>query len=227
MTFSWSPFPRGGGGSGGVPDAPNDGYSYIRKAMAWLRSWFTSGYVSGRVYPCDYGLSVGTGGGVAVNTIYWTPMIIDVDTTISALTAEVTTPQTGALFRLSVFAEDPTNKGPLGAALGTTGDMTAATAAVVTGALGASLALPAGIYWVSNVCNTASVIFRCVAATQGWVSRYVGSTDTAAIFSANPGQLFYQLANPGAYGTLPTLTAGQAVLTRGTSRAFVSGFTVA
>lgn len=205
---------------GTIPEAPTTGAPYLRNNSAWQRTFVSAGYVSGNWYPADYGLSLGAGAAMAVNTIYFAPLVIYQDITITALMAEVSAAIAASNFQLAIYAMDPTTKLPIGAPLTTTASMSAATATQVSSTLGSALALPAAQYWAAVNTDTASVGLRALASAQSWVASYAGSATMSHVISSNPGRLYYTLAQT--FGTWPTVvTVTEAVAN---AFAFVIGY---
>lgn len=188
---------------GAIGEAPTTGAPYVRNNSAWQRTFISAGYVSGNWYPADYGLSLGAGAAMVVNTIYFAPLVIYQDVTTTALMAEVSTAIAASNFQLAIYAMDPTSKLPIGAALTSTSSMSSATATQVSSILGAPLSLPAGQYWAAVNTDTGGVGLRALASAQSWVASYAGSATMSHVISSNPGRLYYTLAQ--AFGTWPTV----------------------
>lgn len=205
---------------GTIPEAPTTGAPYLRNNSAWQRTFVSTGYVSGNWYPADYGLSMAAGGTMSANVIYFAPLVIYQDVTITALMAEVSTLVAASNIQLAIYAMDPTTKLPIGAALTSTASMSAATATQVSSTLGAALALPAGQYWAAVNCDTAGIALRALATGQSWAASYAGSATMSHVLSANPGRLYWTLAQT--FNTWPTVvTVTEAVAN---TFAFVSGY---
>lgn len=183
------------------PDPPSG--QYLRNGSAWQRTFVSSGYVSGNWYPADYGLSLGVGGTMSANLIYFSPLVIYQDITITALMAEVTANIAASNFQLAIYAMDPITKLPVGAALTSTASMSGATATQVSSTLGSPLFLSSGQYWVGVNTDTASIGLRALANAQSWAASYSGSATMSHVISASPGRLYYTLAQT--FGTWPTV----------------------
>lgn len=187
----------------GIPEAPANGSQYVRNNAAWQRTFISDGYVSTHWYPADYGLSVQAGTTLGVNTIIFSPFVIYADVTITDLMAEVTTAVAASNFQIAIYASDPTTKLPIGAALTSTANMSAATTTTVSSTLASPVTLLAGLYWSAINNDTSAIGFRTGSASQAWASAYVGATTMARAMSANPGRLYYTLAQT--FGTWPTV----------------------
>lgn len=203
----------------GLPDAPLAGVPYVRTNGAWQRTFVSPGYVSGSWYPADYGLSVATSATANAGTIYFAPLVIYQDVTITDLAAEITTGVAASNFQLAIYAMDATTKRPIGAALATTPSMSAVTAAVVSSAITPVL-LPAGLYWIGVNTDVSGVVYRAIAPGQGWANAYVGSATVANVLRSTVGNLFFVLSQT--FGTWPTVTT--VTETSNTTRSIVAAY---
>jgi len=216
--FSWSPFPRGGGG---VSDYAGTGVA-VRAAGAWQKTFVSPGYVSGNWYPADFGLSVSSGTAYAANTIYFAPLVIYQDVTITDLAAEITTAVAASNFQLAIYAMDATTKRPTGAALTSTSNMSGAATTSVGSTLASPVVLAAGLWWAA-VNSDSAIGLRTVAQSQGWIASLVGSATLGNIAKSAPGVLGYRVAQT--FGTWPTVSpAGLTENTAVTSYVFVSDY---
>lgn len=190
---------------GAISDATNDGTPFVRKSAAWTRTFVAPGYVSTNWYPSDWGLSVASGATCVASTIYFAPLIIYADVTITDLGIEVVTAVGSSNFQLAIYAMDATTKLPTGAALTSTASISGASAVAVSATLGSPLTLNAGMYWAAVNCDSA-LGFRAIAPAQGWTNYLVGSATLSDVAKASPGQLCWLVSQ--AFNTWPSVTPG-------------------
>ena len=111
---------------------------------------FRPSYVSGRWYSDGFSRATATIVGAA-DTIYAAPIVVYDKITISQLAIRVVTAGTTSNVKLGIFASDPITGLP-GALLGqTAGAVTTAANTNVEIALGSSLMLQPGTYWLASI----------------------------------------------------------------------------
>jgi hypothetical protein len=204
----------------GIPDAASG--QNVRIPGGWSPTFVSPGLASANWYPADWGLSVTAGGAINANTIYFAPLCLYTNTTITDLGIEVTTAVAASNFQMAIYGMDATTKLPTGAPLTSTSSMSGAVATQVSSTLASPLVLPAGMYWAATNQDSA-LGYRCVAATQGWTNALVGSPTLSEVAKASPAQLIWLLAQT--FNTWPSVTpAGLTKSAAANNRLFVAHY---
>lgn len=160
------------------------------------------GYVSGNWY-APYLSAVPTNGGGGANVslvlaLHYFPQAV----TITALGIKVTTASAGNAM-VGLYAHNATTGQPTGPALASITGLSTASTGVVSAALGAPVAFPAGFYWAASELDNATAAlqtFQNGALTRSTTS---GSPTMANVALTN--MLGFAVTNT--YGSFPDLTA--------------------
>jgi hypothetical protein len=145
---------------------------------------------------------IANGAFVSSGRIYYSPILITAPITISDLAARVSGSTALGLFALALYAHDNTTMRPTGTPLAATGDMSAATGALVTADItGANVTLQPGIYWQAVWSNNGAVAFVSQSGLpMNLTARLVGTATTAnlPINSVYSSETFNSAAWPNA-----------------------------
>jgi hypothetical protein len=155
----------------------------------------------------------GAGAVIPANTLRLLPLVIERATTITDLAIRVTVVAAGGNLRAAIYAADPTTGNPTGnpvAALAA--NITTANTGAVSGAIaGGSATLPPGLYWCAVMLDATGAVtttLQTLAATSSYAGHLIGSdTLNDVTTAASIVAMCLSIANPGAYGTWPDLTA--------------------
>jgi hypothetical protein len=195
---------------------------YIRRNQQLFRTLIGVTYTSGNWYPADLGLTMSTSTAMSTNQIFFMPLMIYFDVTITDIACEVTTAVASSNFQMAIYTSDATTKRPTGAALANTASLSGATAQTVSYTFGSPVALTAGLYWVA-VNSDSALAFRTMAATQAWTAGIIGSSILTNVLSANP-RIWFQLAQT--FGTWPSVTPAGLTENNTAYRGLVAAFKV-
>lgn len=166
------------------------------------------GYVAGRFYWANNGISIAAGLINGQNTIKLLPFMLEKPITVSDLATRVNTLAVAGNIQIAIYAADPITKMPTGNALGATGNISTTTISVVSAAIaGGNIVLAAGqVYWAAVNADNATVITTGPGMTGILAGYFIGTTTLATLQSAaTSASLCYSVAQ--AFGTWPSLTA--------------------
>lgn len=158
--------------------------------------------VGGRYYPV-IGTAWATGGAPTADTIYYTPMVIRVATSIDRLAIRILTGVAAGEVQLAVYASSTTTGLPTGSTLATSGVQTA-TAAVLIDATVTPVTLQPGIYWFALQGNSTTLRWTAVANTVGTMVAEISGTDTASALFTSSGGMAVFVSSSQVYGSWPT-----------------------
>ena len=96
----------------------------------------------------EFGGQTTTGAAMSIDTIYYFPILITRTITISDLGARVTTNVAGKNIAIAIYAHDASTNLPTGTPVAATGNISAASAAVVSADItGSDVTLTPGLFW--------------------------------------------------------------------------------
>lgn len=190
------------------------------EAVGVARSLIHPGYVAARWYWPPRAV-LGAGTALVANTIRLNPIILAQAITVSDLAAKIVTVSAGGNFQIAIYASDPTTKMPTGSALAVTGNISTATAAVISADItGADVALPTGLYWLAvNADN--SVVVLNGQGTTALATSFIG-TATLANLSGAVNAAPNPLTIAQTFGTWPSLTSASFTEAPGTAETAVA-----
>lgn len=158
--------------------------------------------VAGRYYPI-MGTTWNTNSSPTADTIYFTPFVIQEETTIDRLVLRVLTGVASGEVQLAVYASSPTTGRPTGSPLAETG-VVSATVATLVDAVVTPVTLPPGIYYFAIQFNSTTLRWTAVNSNVGTqIGQYCG-TDTAAAMFASSGGMSVLVTASNVYGSWPT-----------------------
>lgn len=143
----------------------------------------------------------------ATTVTRYVPVFIPYPLTLSQLGARVTTAAAAGNFCMAIYANGATNQ-PTGAPLASTGNMSTASAAVVTGALGANLQLTAGWYWIAIQCDNVTAQFMSLNTAHTVGGFYAGVATLADLSNGITvfGTSWKATSTYGTFATSPPIT---------------------
>lgn len=117
------------------------------------------GYVTGCWYPASFGTLAANGSAVlASGTIYLTPFYIYQTVTIKTLAAVITTIKAAGSIQLAIYNSDTAaNKYRPGTLVTQIAGLSTAVSGAISGALGATVTLPPGMYWFGVIGDATAV----------------------------------------------------------------------
>lgn len=175
---TWNVPPGSGGGSGGLLP------TYIANNFYW-------------------GLHCATAGGnlFSITIGRWTPIYIPVAMTLSALGVRINGTAAGNV-ALGLYANSATGR-PTGAPLATTGSLSTAAAAIVTGAISYAVTVP-GIYWVQTQMDNTTATLESVSASDTAIGFMVGAATAANLAGSGTVAGTSFTTTGGTFGTFTT-----------------------
>lgn len=160
-------------------------------------------FVAGRWYDPLAGAAPLAGANIGTANTRLFPFVLDRPFEVASLGTRVTTLGAGNA-RLGIYASNPATLEATGAALAQ-GTVSTAAASDVAVALGASVELPAGLYWGAAQVDNATALLQ---VTNGNPSgRLAGSSTLAGLSSSATGVLTGRTVAVGYAAGLPDMTA--------------------
>jgi hypothetical protein len=163
------------------------------------------GYVAGRWYVPGRGVTIGVNTVVA-NTIRFRPIMIEQSITISDILTRIGTTSAGGNIQLAVYASDASARYPTGPALGSSGSLSTASAATVSGTFAAPISLTPGLYWVGINADNSTAQTITLSNTPPDMMSLIGATNVANVFTSTTSTSL-ELRYSQTFGTWPDLTA--------------------
>lgn len=163
------------------------------------------GYVSGNWYHLISAGTVAGGSSNLAGHIKLLPFSLPQPITINALGVKVITAQVGSNCQAAIYANNAATGRPTGAALVSTGNMSAAAAGTVSAAV-TSTTLQPGTYWMAVNVDTTGVVFQTLSLASLIGDFIIGSATLANIASSNSTALL-NLDVTQAFGVWPDLTS--------------------
>jgi hypothetical protein len=164
------------------------------------------GYVPGNYYALSPYVSVSGGAALAANTIRTYPIVISKPLRVAELAARVTTTSAGGNFQLAIYANNPATARPTGTALCSTGNLSTASGAAVSGAVTAVTLAP-GTYWFASNQDNAAAAYQALTNGTIFTGYFAGSATLANVTSGASGAML-SLTVAQAFNTWPDLTSG-------------------
>jgi len=198
----------------------NQGAGTLKQTLAaietWIKSWFLltgdcssnsslvttcdapqPGYIASNYYLPGGPVSYTTGAAIGANTIYCGYGIVPRTVTISTLFAGIAVVGTTNL-QLAIYTNSNGNPGSL---IASTGNISDATATVVTGALGSNVQIgPNGAnggrdIWFCSNQNDSTAAYRAIGTGSSVMGTYLGSATPSHILAAGPTSLVGKACN--------------------------------
>jgi hypothetical protein len=174
-------------------------------AQAGLRH---PGYVAGRWYPVHDTGAVSATSALSAGSIRFLPFSIREAITLSDLAARVTTLTAAGNFQIAIYASHATTKHPTGTALAATGNMSTASATVVSADItGSDVTIQPGNYWSAVNVDNGTTAFSGASTSSPAIAQMIGSATLANVSSTATGVALY-LSLAQTFGTWPDVTAG-------------------
>jgi hypothetical protein len=167
------------------------------------------GYIAGRWYrPVD--ANVATSGAITTGTVRMSIFYLPAAITVDALAVRIVANVAVGNVKVAIYANDPATCRPTGAALVASGDITTATATIVSSGTLTSAVLPAGFYWFAIQADATAGTGGVTVSSYGLLDMpgpaYMGSATLANILeSATASRLMLTVTQ--AYGSFPDMTA--------------------
>lgn len=122
---------------------------------------------------------------MAANTVYYTPVIFPYAMTLSDLGAVVTANVAASNFALAIYAANKTTGRPTGTPLAATGNLSGASATVVTGDItGSNVSFTPGVYWLAYWSDAAVGLMGINFAAQLTTMTKIGTATVGNLISS-------------------------------------------
>lgn len=164
------------------------------------------GYVAGRYYWLYSETSTTFAAATAIGQVKLAALHIRQAVTLSELAIAIGTVSAGGNLQLGIYAMDATTRLPVGAPLATTGNLSTASAGMITGAIaGGNVSFAEGWYWLGVAADNTTATYTVRSNSQTWDTTYIGSTTLSNLQSGSNRALAYTIS--GTFGTWPNLTS--------------------
>lgn len=146
---------------------------------------------------------------IGANTLRMSLLFVAAPITVSELVAHIAVLSVSGKLAFGIYAHDPSTNRPTGTALASTGDLSTTLVGLFSTALGASVRLTPGWYWLGAMADNATVAIKATALAVSRHAALIG-TATLANLSNSTTTNAIGIAYAVTYGVWPDLTAASA-----------------